>query len=123
MNKVLAFLESVIVWPPVATDGKDFSRALLYRHHVRQRQAGGFSCFLVNMLKAFQVQVDVHLKQLVPVIRCSSEAQFLSDGLLNLIHRIDWRTQVNVTVEASQLEAAHLVLGFAHHMGNAITRL
>ena len=72
------------------------------------------------MLIAGQVKVNTHLKKFIAVVRCSSKAHLLRNFLLNFIQHIVWSTKVNVTIKASNLQAAQLVLSLAHHVRHTL---
>ena len=93
VNEVLTLLEQVVIGPPVASDGQHLACAFLQRHYIRQRNAGHLT-LVILVLIAFKVQIDVHLQDLEAVIFRGSEAEFLSDLLLDLVHHLWWLTKV-----------------------------
>ena len=67
VDEVVALGLVLVVRVPVAADSQNGRRALLDSDHVRQADACGLAVVLV--LVTLKVQVDVHLQQLVAVVR------------------------------------------------------
>ena len=97
VNEVSALLFGIVVRLVVTTDRQYFSGALLNRDDVWQRD-------VVWVFVPFEVKIDLHLKQLVAVVRSRTEAHLLSDLLLYIVERIDRITQINITIEATYHE-------------------
>ena len=62
----------VILGSPVATDRENLSRSLLNSDDVRQRYARLFTV-LICMLVALEVEVNLHLQELEPIVLGSAE--------------------------------------------------
>ena len=121
MDKMLTLGVVLIIWFPVAADSQYLVGALLNSDHVRQRDASDLTVLLV--LVAGHVIFDVHLEDLVAVVGSGPKAQLLGNLLLDFVQRVGRLTQLDVTVEASHLKTAHVVLGLAHHVGYPLSRL
>ena len=105
----------LVIGVPVAPDSQNSGGCFVEGNHVGQRHV---SVVIVAVLVVFDHQVDVHLKQLVPVIGLGAEAQLLRDLLLDLVEGVGRLANIGVTVEPVTLQLLQLVRGLPHHMGD-----
>ena len=122
MHEVLALEFELVVFAPVAADGQHGVCATDERHHVRQRDAGGFAVFVL-VFKALQVQVHVALIQGEALVVQVTKTRLFVLGLVDLTDRLVRLTNVHVQVEPGLLELDDLVLGLAHLVRDAVASL
>ena len=119
MYEVLTLGLELVVLQPVAAYGQHLHRAFFNRHYIRQCNTRRL-VVLVLVLIPFQIKVNVHLKQLIPVVHCGGQASLFVFLLLNLVHRTHGVAKVDVAVEARNLELSQLILGLTHAVGNPL---
>ena len=122
MDKMLPFCVQFVAFIPISADSQAFAATFFDCDDVRQGNSGRFAIF-IDIFKPFKVQIDVHFKDFEPVIRLRTESHLLGNLLLNFIKGIVGFTQVNVGIEPGNLEFAHLIFGFTHHMGDTVSRM
>ena len=117
--EVLTLGLELVVLQPVAAYGQHLHRAFFNRHYIRQCYTRRLAV-LVLVLVPFQIKVDVHLQQLIPVVHRGGQSSLFVLLLLNLVHCTYRVAKIDVAVEASNLELSQLVLGFTHAVGNPL---
>ena len=117
VHKMLALGFVIIVFQPVAVNCQDIPGSSVNGHHIGQGNAGRLPVF-IHILKPFNVQVCVDLKDLVAVVIGSFIALLFGFLLLNVRHYVDGIAQVYIPVKPADLELLDLILGLTHHMGD-----
>ena len=119
VDKVLSLESEFIVFFPVAADGQHVIGPFYKGNYVWQCNASLFSV-TVFVFVAVQVQVNVALKDDVALVVQVTEPGLLVLGFLDVGLLLGRIGQLDVAVEPSFLELHDLVLGLAHHMGDAV---
>ena len=117
VHKMLALGFLVIVFQPISINRQNIPGSPVNGHHIGQGNAGRLPVF-VHILKPFNVQVCVDLKDLVAVVIGSFVALLLGLLLLNVRHYVDGVAHVYIPVEPADLKLLDLILGLTHHMGD-----
>ena len=117
VHEMLALGFLVIVFQPISINRQNIPGSPVNGYHIRQGDTGRLPVF-VHILKPFNVQVGVDLKDLVAVVIGGFVALLFGLLLLNVRHYVDGISHIYIPVEPADLKLLDLILGLTHDMGD-----